>query len=106
MTVERPPFKMLSNRGAQTRYTWVDSKGVERQAIKSGRASYVWLHAVLIPLAIGQTNEVEIRRTPDGPWHKVTGCDEAYQQIMDHYKLMTAMKRMVRRRRQAKGMEA
>lgn len=52
------------------------------------RASFVWLYGVLIPLAIGET-DVEIRRrSPDGPWHKITySSDEAFDLIREHYPL-------------------
>lgn len=102
----RQPFQMRGNRRAQARYTFIDSKGVERKVLKSGRASYVWLHAVLIPLACGVTESVEIRMDAPktGPWHTITGADDAYAQLLAYYPMMRATKRMVARRRAQKGM--
>lgn len=100
----RQPFKMTAGRHAQSRYTFIDSKGKERHSHKSGRASFVWLHGVLIPLACGVTDQVEVSQGRGAPWHKVTGQDDAYRQIMDHYPMQPGIKRLVRSHRTRRGL--
>lgn len=68
----------------------------------TGRASYVWLYGVLVPIAIGHAPDgVKIRRcSPEGPWHLVTATpDEAYEELLAGYRMLPALKRMVTRRR-------
>lgn len=62
----------------------------------TGRASYVWLHGVLIPLALGARGVEIRRRNPDGPWHEITLTeDEAFAELQAHYPLQKGLQRVV-----------
>lgn len=82
--MKRPPFKLLGSRHAQSRRPG--------GRIIDGRSTFVWLHGVLIPLAIGYDGPIQIRRrSPDGPWHTITYTpDEALALIEEHYPLQRA----------------
>lgn len=91
--MKKPPFKMSASRGAQARRT--------AGRTLTGRASYVWLHGVLVPLALGAQNVEIRRRSPDGPWHQITlSEDEAYAQLKEHYPLQTGLQQAVERHRE------
>jgi hypothetical protein len=105
----RPPFKMLPNRTAQARYTWTDSHGKQHNSLHSGRAHFIWYQYVLIPLACGVTNEVEIRTSlgrDRGPWHKVRFTpDEAQAWIEDGYPLARVKaRRLIASQRAKRGL--
>lgn len=95
--MKKHPFQMTGDRGAQARRP--GGRTI------TGRASYVWLHGVLIPLALG-ARDVEIRRRdPDGPWHEITlSEDEAYAELKDHYPLQRGLQQVVERHREKRGL--
>jgi hypothetical protein len=115
--MKRMPFKMLPHRTAQSRYFWreihggkvMDSSKV-RKSLRSGRAHFIWMQYVLIPLACGVTDSVEIRESRGGrgygPWHTITYTpDEAYARLMEFSGLQRAsMKRLVESHRRKRGM--
>lgn len=104
----KQPFRMLPSTRADARYTFVDSRGKEQKIVRSGRASFVWQRSVLLTLATGVADSVEIRwsRGPKhGPWHTITGADDAYRQVLDHYPLQRAgLKRIMDNHRRRRGL--
>lgn len=92
------PFKMLPSRHAQARRPGGRPGGL------SGRASFVWLYGVLLPIADGET-DVEIRRrSPDGPWHLVRMSAQRALDEIQHYEIQRAsLTRGVQARRARKG---
>jgi hypothetical protein len=105
----RQPFRMLGSTHADVRFTWTDNRGKRLEEVRSGRASFVWLHYVLLKLACGTTDSVEIRwgrGRSHGPWHTITGSDDAYRQVLDHYRLQRrALKRIMDNHRARRGLE-
>jgi hypothetical protein len=83
---------MRGSRGAQARYP-----GGRR--LLDGRAHFVWLHGVLVRLAIGE-GTVEIRRrSPDGPWHAISATpEEALAEIERLFPTQRALLRNLRGR--------
>jgi hypothetical protein len=80
---------MLPSRGAQTR-RWQPGR---KPILLSGRAHFVWLHGVLVPIACGLAPDgVEIRRqSPFGPWHLIRMTpEEALAEIDAGYPLTRA----------------
>lgn len=104
------PFKMLPHRHAQSRYLSMDKRlGRERESLHSGRAHFIWMQYVLVPLACGVTEAVEIRENRGrerGPWHTITYTpDEAYALLMEFSGLQRAsMKRLVATHRRKRDM--
>lgn len=95
---KKPPFEMSASRGAQARRPG--------GRIITGRASYVWLHGVLIPAALGAQGIEIRRRSPDGPWHKIVVTeDEAYRALKEHYPLQRGLQQVVERHREKRGLE-
>ena len=82
--MKRPPFQLRADRGAQSRRPG--------GRLLTGRATFVWLYGVLLPLAEGLEG-VEFRMAPRGggsnpPWHRITyTADEARALIEEHYPL-------------------
>jgi hypothetical protein len=105
----KQPFRMLGSTHADARFTWTDSRGVTKTVVRSGRSSFVWLYYVLMKLACGTTDSVEIRwgrGRNHGPWHAITGADDAYRQVLDHYPIQRAgLKRIMDNHRRKRGME-
>lgn len=88
---------MLGSRSAQARRT--------AGRTLTGRASYVWLHGVLVPLALGAKNVEIRRRSPDGPWHEITlSEDEAFAELQAHYPLQRGLQQAVERHREKRGL--
>lgn len=98
--MKRPPFDVSGPRGAQAR------RAGGRTI--TGRASFVWLHGVIVPIACGVADDgVEIRRrSPDGPWHRITYTpDEAYRLLVDRYPMQGGLRRKVEAFRRRNGLE-
>lgn len=97
--MKRPPFKMLPSRHAVARYVGPDG----RKVVRSARASYVWQWYVLVAIASGATDSVEIREDRRTTWHRVDYThDEAYALIVEHYNVGT--RRMVESHRRRRGL--
>lgn len=93
----KPPFTMSASRGAQARRPG--------GRVITGRASYVWLHGVLVPAALGATGIEIRRRSPDGPWHKITmGEDEAWAEIQSGYPLQPGLRAAMEKHRAKRGL--
>lgn len=90
---------MLPSRGAV-------ANRIGRGRSLSGRASFVWLHGVLVPIACGLAPDgVEIKARDLGKWHLITGTpDEAWSLIRQHYPMQKGLQRKVAWHRERNGL--
>lgn len=99
-----PPTKIAGHRHATIRYT--DWRG--QKVVRGGRAPFLWLWYVLLPLAAESTSEVEWRSDRGSTWHRLSASVEEAEEDLLAFSPMSGAAlvkkaRAARRARAARG---
>lgn len=95
--MKRPPFKLRTDRAAQSRRP-------DGSMLRSGRSTFIYETYVLLPIACGTAPQgIDIRIGPGHPWHRIDLThDEAYAIVRE--KCRTGLVRQAESHRRRRGL--